>query len=707
MAKLNYDMSVTGSRNVEKALSSVESRIVRLNAKMARMKHSSFLATKGGSDPAKRGMMMAQWERRELTGAKRVHQAKLRMIRTEAAARMRAEKAAAAASIAAAKKVQASRVGFMRSTVGNARGMYGGAGRAALGGLAMVGGFGGYEAVRSEMGIESASIAMANQAAGNTDSKKQIRAQAQQIANRAKAIGGKSGRSPAEVIYGMAQVQAMAGDTQMAMKSADFITEFADATGSGLGDSATMMSRLFMSANKKNSGIANEDERRAKSLGDAKSIMMSLGGQGKAGSVEVADFANQIAKLTQIAGGVKDGTFAENMEKLGAITQLVASESTGPEELLTSMGRFNDYLKSSGGKDGLKVTGKDGKKQTIDVMGAEGTRNPVDVLLDLMDATGGDMTKLQSGNIRAQRVIDPISMLFRAANDKGKGGEALRGELERMRSMRLTDEGMGTAAGATRQTQERALGRFKADLSAKVGESLIKAFTIEGKDGERKLDPALTDAINQLVAALPGLIAALGKMAEFAIKNPKTTAAIGLLGAPLGKTVGGQLLEAGIEKVAGIGMANAGALAGGTGGAVKTLGVAGGAKAAVAALGTVGQVFMVKDSFEATKEETGSTGWAATAAAAAGTVAVTNPITGIGYGAYKAFDYMFGDDSPEKGGEAQRAQFTGPRKEASSGGNGDSGMGAAADKHIAAAAAIAKAAAQLAASARQDPTENK
>lgn len=588
MVQLKYEFEVTGIERINNMFQTVERRLARISAAHRKMRAEMNAPGGAGGLPSNRNSpavrRINEMRGEAIRAAQAEHQQRMRNLAQEAAARRRMS----LADIAVARTIGKQRMDFARRTVGTAKRWYGGAASMAMHGAIGIGSYMAYDGMNKHMSMEKQALGIAKQDAAKGASRRQIYGRAQGLLGYAKTLGAQKMIHGSEVLKSMEAVQAMTGNAKMAKSAAPFLIDFAQGTDASTADTATMYSRLFMSLQKQNAGIADEGMRAGTSEKQAKELMLAFGGQGKFGSVEVKDFAKFVPRLTQMMASMKTDDYSSDLQTLGAFTQLVASDISGIEREMTAFQSFNENMKDKAlGEDGgplsINVGGKrkNGKYvggKNIEVIGKDGARNPVDVALDMLEASGGDPTKLRLGNARAQRIFDPIVGMFNRLQKKGMGTDEIRAELGRIKSARMSPEQLQEQAGAHRMGTGVRMENFKNQLQDKVVDALFKSFTQEKEDGSREFNPELMSAIDQLASSLPKLIEVLGKLAEFVAKNPKTAMAA-LAAAPIAHTAAttaiGSMIGSGTSGVLGglLGGGGAGAAAGGGGGVLGAMGI--------------------------------------------------------------------------------------------------------------------------------------
>jgi hypothetical protein len=605
---LKYDLAIVGEAAIKRALRGIEASFAQHNARMSRAAGMSGVAGGGRGGPyrtAAPGGLARRNVRDVMGGFDQIGRAARAAHYKDGRERLRAEqqsnrrierermahaKRLAAAEARAARQTAMVRERYSRATLGTAARSVGGSIRA-VGGLAAMGlGIGGGMAVagaiNTEKRLRASSAALANQAYG-TPGERRSREQIQQAVERqARSIGISSGLGTENVIGGLRNFVSIAGNVGAGQQLAPFMADMANATDADVGDVGRTAGQIFQN-------IATKvDVSSAEGMNDAleqtQEIMRAMGGQAKVGSIEFKDLATQMGAVMSATSGF-DGKVSDLATTMGAVAQLaIAGGAKSPEEAMTAIMRFRDDLTQNAGRF---------EKMGVDVFTDESKtrmRAPEQVILDTLDATGGDMTKIgKLFGTRAKKAFEP----FQEASVKAGGGkvgiEAVRKMLGGVQGATMSKEEIQESAAFRRGQSDRQFETAMAKFNDAIGKELLPTVT--------KLIPKFVELLPTLTKAAE----AFGKFVEALAENPISTigkliavkVAADLAMAGIGAAVKGQLVKiiAG-SSVPGIG---------GAGGAAGKAGALGGAPVLPALAATAG-VALAMDQGDKLAAEVGS-----------------------------------------------------------------------------------------------------
>lgn len=353
---------------------------------------------------------------------------------------------------------------------------------AGVAGLMQVGGgFGVVDSVQKEVQLRGQAAQLAASSEGNFT--------ADSLLNSARAVATTQAMNPEDVLHGYDEVKKMTGDLGKATRIMPQLAKIATATGANLGEVGGLAGNILAS----NEKISDEDLLKQVRL---------FTQQGIVGGVELGDFAKFGGRI--IAGAsLFGGNREENEGVLGAAAQIARQKggAASPAEATLAAQRF--------GTD-IQKHAADLEAQGIKVRDGKGTlRSAKDISLDMLDKTGGDVTKLSKLGIgdRGVRVLTGVADIYREAG----GGKAGRAAVEKEFSKYTT--GISESAIETKNKQRLAevdaqLTVAMNNLRAAVGTSLV---------------PELTKLIPQIARATPivsDLLGKLIKVASWAEENP-------------------------------------------------------------------------------------------------------------------------------------------------------------------------------------------
>ncbi|MGC4091373.1 MAG: phage tail tape measure protein [Polyangiaceae bacterium] len=221
-----------------------------------------------------------------------------------------------------------------------------------------------------------------------------------------------SGIAPEQVAAGAAAFVNRTGDLDGAMANLGTFADVAQATGASIEDVARAAADMSQKLN-------------IKSVEDMRAALALLTVQGKRGAFELKDMAEQFPEMAAAAAnaGVRG---VGGVRELGSIAQVAmqatgsgAEASTSVQAMFRQLAAKSEAIQSgsafSSGKKVQVFEGGDAKKPM---------RNFLDVIGDVMQATGGNVVELQDiFDIRGIRAVNPLIAAYREANQKAGGGK--------------------------------------------------------------------------------------------------------------------------------------------------------------------------------------------------------------------------------------------------------------------------------------------
>jgi hypothetical protein len=626
---LEYDFRVVNANAVNTAFASIERRAAQHNQKMNRMFGTPVSRAGGGSSAgsvpmaararARAGLSEeekaakqteAYWRRAHQRSAdqrirqeQRAHAAKLRLLAQEEKAGQRAAKTQERAGLQAARAqeraaIQAARAqeraqeraaqsqsraalraGRSRERaldrsrserLGRVRGILGTAGNSVSGTVGAVGtlggaalGIGGSIALGSAVQTQMSEAAMASQLAnqaGDPSLKGGLLKQAQSV----------KGFTGAEALGGIGEFVTKTGDLKSARDVIGDLGQLALATGSDLGDLGATAGQVF---NVLKGQIEDPTER----MKELKNIMGALAQQGSLGAVEIRDLAQDFGKLgaatRQFEGGAPNllrtmGAFAQiAVEKGGASSSADASTAAArlSGDIVTNKKRFAAI--------GVDVKSKTDKTKL---------RDPLSIMLDVLDKTGGDIDKTHGlFNEESGKIFKGLGATYSEAESrkKGSGRAAVEAEFKRYAGANLDEKALKERAGSRLEDSDLQFKEAMKRFNAEVGQKLLPTLT------------ALTPKFAEMLPYISRAVELFAKLVDEVSKNP--LASIGKLIAAkvafdiASAQIGGAAKSAITKALAGIKLGGGGgavpAAAGGAAGAPPAGGImsAAGAGAAI------------------------------------------------------------------------------------------------------------------------------
>lgn len=566
MATLKYDFSIVGLNTVQRALSSLERRLARFNAKQQRMFGGGGSGGRGGlrqniaarqaaSLEAKRSMQRRRAGDREMSArANQIRKISLmerreatktaahreRLIQREAIIRIRANDRAARQgqrSLVAARKRRGRVIG------GAVAGGIGGVGRTAVGMLAVGGGFLAADAIRNEIAIRRQAAGLAVQAYGTKGGQGRSLPQLQRDAlTTAKAVGVPTGIGREQMLAGMAGFQEKAGRLDKAIEFAPQMADISLAFGADLNDVGVAAGTIF-------ENLQKQGHNAVESFSMMETIIENIAAQSKTGSIEMKDMATQVGKLMAAASQF-GGDQADVATMLGAIGQAAAPFNISPEATLTSLNRWVSDVIQGGAqtKGAFKQLGID-PKQIFDVRQIAGKESftglisPEKLMRVMTGATGGDITKIAGAfGQRGRRAFLPFAATYRrgalAEPDPEKqmaaGLKAVQDIFDEARELKPKKGEVKEAVSFITGTEANKIAANMERLRTEIGSRLL---------------PVIGGLIDNLTVMIPNIVnasAAFAEVAAFAIENP--FAGLGVL---VGAKITASLASAGIGSMVG------------------------------------------------------------------------------------------------------------------------------------------------------------
>ena len=625
MAVLQYDFRAINENVVGRALTSIEARVARHNAIMARQFGGSTVARPGGATTsahaararasgsnaaaAAEAKAAAQAERywrtahqrstdHRIRAEERAHRARIRQIEKESAVQRRAtereaaERRRAAASLdrqrhaalvaqGRAAERHAMMAGRGRQRVlGSALGV---AGRSVGGSLSTVGrtaslaiGLGGTFAVANALQTQIAESARASQLANQAGSP-EIKGE---LLRESQGIKGFTGM---EALEGLGAFVDVTGDLASARSMLGDMSQVALATSTDLTDLAGAMATAFVPL----SDAIQDPAERLKALNK---VMRATAGMGAIGAVEVKDLASEMAGLAA-ASGRFTGDSERNLNMMVAMAQAARQRggAGSAAEAVKGVQRFTSDVIGTSGQKRLKGLGVDvfaDKSRTA-------LKDPTEIIVEVLQKTKGDLTKLTAifgeRGIKAVQGFSPLFTKAEAANaalpegQRRKAGEAgadvVRAEMGRFLAAAVSETDVKKRVASTLAEPDKQLLEATKKFNAAVGSELL---------------PVLIRLIPEFTKLIPSVANAAKFMAELVEKFAKDPVgsifkiialklALDLAAAGIGGAVRGALMRA-------VGGAAVGGAAGGVvpAGGKGKLGGAVPALAATAALVGVG-----------------------------------------------------------------------------------------------------------------------
>jgi hypothetical protein len=417
-----------------------------------------------------------------------------RMERDKAKAAGRAAKAEQEARSSRARMFTGSQVYTTDGIFGRGVKAAGGIMAGAVKGVMDVGGgFGVADSVQREVALQGKASMLAASAPGSYN--------ATDVRNRAQGIAAAQGMDPTEVLDAFDAIKKMTGQLDVAMDVAPDLAKISTAMGANFGDIGSLAGNI-LAANPKISNDALTAQVRL------------LAAQGMVGGVEIGDFAKYGGRLT--AGATLFGGSAErNQAVLGGMSQIArqyGGAASAAEATLASQRFATDVAKKAGHLEGMGIKVSDGHGKL---------RSAEDIALDMLDKTGGDVTKLSSLQLgeRGNRVMTGLAEIYRQGGGGASGKEAVLAELKKY-----------TDATLSQDEVERRNKKRQAAIDIQLNKAMLELRTTVGTQLVPQMSKFLNDVLVPNIPTVQRLFEGLSSLAEVALQSPLKGAAMLIAG---------------------------------------------------------------------------------------------------------------------------------------------------------------------------------
>ncbi|MEO7032505.1 MAG: hypothetical protein ABI548_01635 [Polyangiaceae bacterium] len=501
MTELRYDIVAVGEQQLRSVIRGIESEIIASNRRMtAQIRGGSGggrtpRITAGGAASESRALARTQMAedraviRARESDEKRLWSAKVANVRRFAQIEIQEGAKANDAITAGIKQREKLLQSMQRGVAKSVTHAVGGAGRMVGGAASIGGGILIASALHDQMNVQAYASRVANQGE-RPDLKGQLASQSQTL----------KGFTGEEALSALDQFTQKSGNLQAGIAAWQMIGKVSLATSSDI----TEVGEAAGSAFNLISRDTKDPIERMKLLKD---VMENLAIQGNRGSIEMRDFAVELPKLAAAASKFGGGPGALKM--MAALSQLAVKNGGGAvdaSDSSTAVMRFTDDLikdaRSKKGKPGLDVF-TDKTNRTL--------RDPAEIISDIMDDTGGDLTKIgRKFGMRGMKALGGVSPEYNKAFDaaeaqkkgtgKAAGREAVHAALGAFTGANMTDTDLNSRAQ---------LRLDDPDLQFKEA---MKAFNVA--IGTQLL-PAVTKLIPPFVELVPLATTLAGELAHF------------------------------------------------------------------------------------------------------------------------------------------------------------------------------------------------
>lgn len=400
--------------------------------------------------------------------------------------------------------------------------------------------------VSRNVGLQQAATDLSNSGyqAGNAGANGR-RVDPNALIGQSRAIAGQFGIDAGEALGALAQYQKIAGDLDTGRQTLFQMAALSKATGTNLQDMAAATANV-------SNGLGDVPDK-ARVIDE---VMRTIAGQGKLGAVEISDMATQMARIAATASNF-GGDRAKNIQTFGALAQIARAEGGAPSaaESARSMGGFANTLKKTARIEAFKKEGidvfTDKNKTTL--------RDPMDLIKASLLATGGDMQRMNKlfMDVVGARTVGGLQKTFVGAGGGQAGLAKVDEQVQRMMKAQISQEEVAESAKRAAETDAAKAARFQNSLDA-ITETTMKT---------------LVPALEQAGPAILSFAEVIGKVATWAVSNPKAAIA-GAITASIARAGIESAFRAGIERMilGPTGPGGSGTRAAGIGAAVSAVG---------------------------------------------------------------------------------------------------------------------------------------
>jgi len=405
--------------------------------------------------------------------------------------------------------------------------------------LALAGGFSAAGALEDQISIRRAASQLA--ISGGAPGEKE------KLAKEAQGVRGFTG---AETLGAMQGFVEKTGDLGAARALIQDIGKLSLATSADFGEMGSAAGQAFNVIR----DTIKDPKEQIRAVND---VMRTLAAQGNLGAVEIKDMATELAGLGAATRKFEGGP-VELLKTVGAMAQASVARggAASAPEATTAVTRFaQDIVQNQKGFAARGVNVFSDKSHTK-------LRGPEDIMLDIIEKTGGDLTKINElFGVYAERAVGGFSPLFIEAErkKKGSGRQAVKDEYAKFKDAGLTDTQITERAATRLEDPDLQIKEATKAFNAAVGTELIPVVT--------RLLPKFTEAI----PAIANMTTSVAKVAEYLLQNPfkgiglviaasvaKDVAAAGL-GSLFQRLLSGAVGGGGVSGVGGAGAAATGA----------------------------------------------------------------------------------------------------------------------------------------------------
>ena len=489
-------------------------------------------------------------EKDKTAAAERWSKARARIVDNSIAMEQRAAKKKADDEIREAKRAHDARVelatrlghaGFHGAMAGMGR-VAGVTGHMASTALGLGGGFSVADSMHRAMGLSTLATDIAIQghvtsASGKAENR--IQRSGNDVEGQIRSASIDTGLEAEDVGKGLQKFTNLTGDLSLGLQLLPQLAKMAAATGTSFDDMAQSAGNISKSLEGTKDPAKGTME-----------VLKSMAGAGRENSIELKDFAVQVAKVAAAAGKFEGGS-TENIIKMSALMQgarggggawNAASAATAVNSFGATFGKNARREKFK--KYGVEIDGKDGK-----------TRDPFEIIADSVSKSKGNAVAMNEmfGSVMTDRAVRKYVGTYSEAEKKetGSGRAAVMTQLKDVAGAKLSDDEIDSNLKMKMNTDAAQMGKVKAEFDKAISTDLLPLFTA--------LIPVIKDMVPVFVdlskTAIPAFAELIKSIADFANANKGIIRDIAahpvgaIMAAELAKSIGPAIANAGISDI--------------------------------------------------------------------------------------------------------------------------------------------------------------
>jgi hypothetical protein len=344
-------------------------------------------------------------------------------------------------------------------------------------------------------------------------------------------------------IEGLRAFTGKTGDFDTALRMLPKLAELSRAT-------ATPLDKMAAAAGQAGLAFDNIGDGEVK-MRKIMEVMRIVAGQGKAGTVEIADMATQMGKLVATAGKF-EGDNVENLAKMGMLAQFAAGGggAWNAASAATSVTAFGSTFSKGARLNAFKAKG-------IDVFTDKGEtklRAPEEIIADAFEKTGGKQSEVASlfGSAMSLRAVNKFGDLYSKGYEtqdgkKVTGRQAILAAAKDMTATQMTQGEVGEAASERMREIDAQMAQTREKFDQAVREKVIPTLLSLVPSFE-KLAELMPDLVGKALPAFVDLFQTIAKFAD-AHKGELDYLAAHPIAAILTAEIGKQMATAGLAEL--------------------------------------------------------------------------------------------------------------------------------------------------------------